>query len=289
MVHAEDDAAARALDKSLAQAHQQSQVRDRQNAGTTTKADQAARAKEQAKRDVAEFKENMLNNLASIKEMSKQADADMKAKNYTEAGQFYSSVSMATVPGGEDLADQARGHLEELEKMAKDCLHEAEDADIQRDYIKEAEKFLYILQQFPYTKAKERALAGITSLRSRPEVAAFEEYKKGEQYEADGKLTEAVKMYEGITLNQRYDHSVAALMAKRKLDSLNDNEQSRAAMKAELENRAKKEAPGLLASAKNYVANSMPKEAMRKLQDVIEKYPNTTFAEEAQKQLAELK
>lgn len=285
---AEDDPA-KAQDKRLQQAYDQAQARDRQNAGTTTKADQAARAKEQAKRDVAEFKQNMTNNLASIKELSRLADADMKEKKFAEAGQFYGSVAMADVPGSEDYAEQARNNLQKLEDMAKDCLHEAEDADIQRDYIKEAERFLYILQEFPFTKAKERALAGITSLRSRPEVAAFEEFKKGEQLEADGKLIDAEKAYEGITLNPRYDHSVAALLAKRKLDAFGDNEQTRAAKKAELDARAKKEAPSLMASAKNYLANNMPKEAMRKLQDVIDRYPNTSFAEEAQKQLAELK
>ena len=282
---------AKALDQKLAQQYQQGQARDRQNSGTTTKQDLANRAKEQAKKDVADYKESMLNNLASIKELAKQGDVAMKEERYDDAAKAYDSVSLANVPGSEGLAEEARGHLMDLEDMAKKKLHEAEDADIQRDYIKEADAFLYILKEFPQTKSKDRALSGITALRSRPEVAAFEEYKKAEDLEGANKLIDAVRIYESVSNNPRYEqaHCVAVLMAKRKLDTLGQSEQTRSAMKAELDARAAKEAPGMLTTARNYVANNLPKEAIRKLQEVMDKYPNTQFAEQAQKQLAELK
>ncbi len=288
---AEDGADAKALDQRLAQQYQQGQARDRQNAGTTTKQDLAARAKDQAKKDVADYKEGMQNNLAAIKELARQGDVAMKEERFDDAGKAYSSVALADVPGSEGLAEDARNHLMDLEDMAKKKLHEAEDADIQRDYIKEADAFLFILKEFPQTKSKDRAMSGITALRSRPEVAAFEEYKKAEDLEGANKLIDAVRIYESISNNPRYEqaHCVAVLMAKRKLDTLGQSEQTRAAMKAELDTRAAKEAPGMLTTAKNFLSNHMPNEAIRKLQEIMDKYPNTEFAEQAQKQLAELK
>ena len=281
--------AAKTLDKQLQQSYDSGQVRDRQNAGTTTKQDAAARAKDLQKKDVAEYKENMLNNLAAIKELEKRGEDDMKSQNYDDASFCFNSVSMATVPGSEDLAETARGHLQDLEDLAIKKWHEAEDADIARDYVKEADCCLYILKEFPRTKAKDKALAGITALRSRPEVSAFEEYRKAEDLEGKGQLIEAEKIYDALVNNPRYEHMVATLMAKRKLDGMNENEQTRAAKKAELDARAAKDAPGMLTTARNYRANNMPNEAVRKLQEIVDKFPGTAFAEQAAKQIAELK
>ena len=60
-------------------------------------------------------------------------------------------------------------------------------------------------------------------------------------------------------------------------------------MKTELDAKADREAPVLLNSAKNFASNHMPKQAIEKLQIVIDKFPNSKYAEDAKKQMAELK
>jgi len=127
------------------------------------------------------------------------------------------------------------------------------------------------------------------NLKSRPEVSGIVELAQAEGYEADGKLMEAVKLYESIGNNPRYENSVPALKAKRRLEELAKNDETRTKIKTEVDAKADKECPALISSAKNFVANNLPKQAIEKLQLVIDKYPSSKYADEAKKQLSELK
>jgi TolA-binding protein len=248
-----------------------------------------AQAKDQQRRDMADFKQKTLDNLASIKEMFAKAEDSWKNTKYHEAGALYSSVSMATVPGSEQMVETSRGRMVELEDLAKSHLKNADDADLKRDYIKQVEELSLINREFKATKTREVALRRLVNLKSRPEVSGYVEYAQAEGLESDGKLMEAITSYNSIATNPRYENSVAALKAKRKLDELHTNDETREKIKTENDAKADREAPVLLASAKNFVSNNLPKQAIEKLQQVIDKYPNSRYAEDAKKQISELK
>lgn len=248
-----------------------------------------AQSKEQQRRDMAEFKQKTLDNLASIKEMFAKAEDSWKNTKYCEAGALYASVSLATVPGSEQMVETSRGRMVELEDLAKTHLKNADDADLKRDYVKQVEELALINREFTATKTREVALRRLVNLKSRPEVSGHVEIAQAEGLEADGKLMEAITAYTSIATNPRYENSVAALKAKRKLDELNTNETTREKIKLETDAKADREAPILLASAKNFVSNNLPKQAIEKLQQVIDKYPDSKYAEDAKKQISELK
>lgn len=241
------------------------------------------------KKNLAEFKQNTMDNLASIKEMFTKAEDAFKEKKYREAGAFYNSVAMASVPGSETIVETSRGRLVELEDNAKEHLKSADDADLHHEYIKEAEELSLITHEFAQTKSYDVALRRMISLKGRPEVAGHVELAQAESLENDGKLSEAVVIYNSIANNPRYEHSLAALKASRKIEDLNKNEATRGKLKTELDAKADREAPVLLNTAKNFVSNNMPKQAIEKLEQVIEKFPESKYAESAKKQLAELK
>ena len=91
-----------------------------------------------------------------------------------------------------------------------------------------------------------------------------------------------------IVNNSRYDNTIPRLKADILLDKLNKNEETRALLKKEHLALADKEAPTLLRNAKNYATNNQPKAAKKNLDTVIEKFPDTPYADEAKKQLETL-
>ena len=105
---------------------------------------------------------------------------------------------------------------------------------------------------------------------------------------AAGNLSLALKLYQAILENPRYANGVAALKAKRGLEQLQKNDSTREQLKAELQAKAEKVAPHLMAAAKNFLANSLPAKAKEKYRAVIEQFPGTKFAEDAQKELAQI-
>jgi len=293
---AEDDAAAKAYDQRLKNARNSSAL---QNAYDNAKTDQEksaakkalsdAKAKDQGKKDMAEFKQKTLDNLANIKELFAKAEDNWKNKLFGDAAPLYNSVSMATVPGAEQMVETSRGRMVELEDLAKNHLKSADDNDLKRDYSKEVEELAVVNRDFTLTKSHEVAVRRLVNLKSRPEVAGVVELAQAEGYEADGKLMEAVKLYESIGNNPRYENSVPALKAKRRLEELGKNDETRTKIKTEVDAKADRECPALISSAKNFVSNNLPKQAIEKLQMVIDKYPDSKYADEAKKQLSELK
>jgi hypothetical protein len=214
---------------------------------------------------------------------------DFGSADYVDVGMIAQGVAMATVLGSEDYADKARSRLQDLEDIAKKLLARAEDQEIKQDWANEAQTLLFVLQQLKVAKSSEIAQQRFTSLRSKPEVAAFEMLKKAGDLEAVPNLTEAIKVYEDLSTNPRFENSIPALQAKRKLAALNADDQTRSKVKQEMDEKAKKEAPQMFSTAKNFVANNMPKDAVAKLEQIIIKFPNTTYADEAKKMIDGLK
>lgn len=253
------------------------------------KAMNAARDAEEKKRSLAEYKEKTMQNLGSVKEMFAKAEEAWKEKNFGKAGPLYSSVAGATVPGSEEMSDTSRNRMLEMEDLARVKLKAADDADLKRDYTKEVDELSYILRELNMTSGREVALRRLASLKSRPDVAGIVDVAEAEGLEAEGRLLDAVAAYSAIANNPRYDNTIASLKARRRIEALGANEETRAKLKGELDTKAEKEAPILLGSAKNFIANNMPKQAVEKLQAVIDKFPDSKYAEEAKQKLAELK
>jgi hypothetical protein len=265
------------------------QARTPEEAKKAQQAMSKARENEDRKRALAEYKEKTMENLASVKEMYAKAEEAWKAKEFGQAAPLYASVAGATVPGAEEMAETSRGRMFELEDIAREKLKAADDADLKRDYTREVDELGYIMRELNYTSARETALRRLASLKSRPDVAGLVEYAEGEGMEAEGRLADAVKKYNDIAANPRYDNTIAALKARRRVETLNSDEASRDKLRVEQDAKADKEAPILLNSAKNFLSNNMPKQAVEKLEMLIMKFPETKYAEEAKQKLAEIK
>jgi outer membrane protein assembly factor BamD (BamD/ComL family) len=244
----------------------------------------------QQKADLAEYKAVVKDNLTSIKEMFKRAEAAWAAKNYKEAGLWYQSVASATVPGAEDMVDTANTRINsDMENMAKDHVRGSVDAGLRKDYQTQIDELNIVVKDLGITKTAVDVRKQLTALKSKPEIAGMIEYAQAEQMLADNRLTEALTILNGIVANQRYEHSISALKAQRKLDELSRNEDTRSRVKTEFSAKAEKEAPQMLAAAKNYAMNNMKKAAIEKLELVCDKFPGTQYEDEAKKRLAELK
>ena len=295
MCMAEDDPA-KAYDQTLNQNRAAAEQRSTNTSTMTpqqlkayTQAQTAARAKEDQKKNLANYKEKTMLNLASIKELFAKGEDAWKNKKFRDATTFYSSVALADVPGSEEMSQTSRGRLVEMEELGNGHLKSADDADLQREYVKEVDELSTTIHEFPQTKAHDVAMRRMINLKSRPDVAGHVELAQAAALESDGKLTEAVKMYDEIANSPRYEHTLPALKARRKLDDLNNNEGTKTKIKAAMDAKADKEAPLLLASAKNFISNNLPKQAIEKLQQVLEKFPDTKYAETARQQLGGLK
>jgi len=184
-------------------------------------------AREQDKKELAEFAQKTLSNLGDIKEMFTKAEESWKNQKYGEAGLLYTSVSKATVPGAEEMAETSRGRIIEMEDLAKTHLKAADDYDLKRNYIKEAEELVFICQELYLTKTKEIALRRIITLKSKPEISGYIEFAQAEQYEIDGKKDKAKKAYEIISLNPRYINTLPSLKAKNKLEKMEKTEEKK--------------------------------------------------------------
>ena len=255
------------------------------SAKPANKAD-AKKAAAASKANFADYKAAAQENKGFIKEMFAKAEQAWKAKNYKEAGYFYQAVAQATSPGTEDMVDTAHERINvDMEKLAKDHIKASDDAGLQRDFMKQIEELSVVTKDFVITKAKEDAQRKLTSLKSRSEIAGYVDYAQAEQLLSEGKLTDGLAALNTILANPRYEHSIPALKATRKIDELNKSEETRSKVKSEFVAKADKEAPQLLTAARNYNNNNMPKSAREKLQTVLDKYPGTAYAEEAQKLL----
>jgi hypothetical protein len=275
---------------------QDAQHRNADTAGMTADQKDAYRKKEADRREkdaqqqaLADRKELLMNSLASVKDMDAKAEAAFKEKQYRVCAGFYQSIALATVAGSEAQVEKARNRLVELEDLSKAKLKEADEAEYKQDFMAEIDLLATIGREFPQTKTAETAMRKLAALKSRADVAGYVELAQAEVLEKDGKLVDAIALYKSISANPRYENTLPGLKAVRKLDELNKNEEVKTKVKGELEARADKEAPLLLAAAKNFAANSRPKLAIEKLQTVIEKFPESKYAEQAKQQIEELK
>lgn len=238
------------------------------------------------------YREKLKESMTDLKEMEKAAEELYSAKSYREAASLYKSITMANIPNAEKhvsaVVEKARERLIEMEGLAQKEIRDAEDADLARNYIKAIDHLTVVLRDYPFTKANATAVSRLSAFKSRKDVAAYVEFAECEAAEASGDLAKAVSGYQRLLDNPRYEGTVPVFKAKKRIEVLKTDEATRDALKQQVQAVADKEAPPIINTAKNFLMNNQPGPAKEKFQMVIDKFPGTTYAEEAQKEIEKL-
>jgi hypothetical protein len=217
--------------------------------------------------------------------------ARMKDQKYREAAESFRFV----VQAGANLAkEEAQAHeaLAEIEALAEEHLRKADQAEARKeaDSAKiQIEEFGVILRDFPWTRARRTAETRLTALRSRKDVAAYVAYTEAEEAEAAGDLLRAIKLYTAIAENPQNANLLPGVKARKKVAFFKEDETSKEQIAKLLAAQAEKEAPPLLASARNYLLNDLRDLAREKYRIVLERWPGTKEAVQAQAELDKLK
>jgi hypothetical protein len=231
--------------------------------------------------------EKLSKNLAGIKELFDRAQTAWKLERYQDAALLFKSVSLATVPGSEKYVSDSRDRLSELETIARKHLQAAGDEEIRREYANEARDLLLIVNEFPDTAACPEAQRLLSVLKSHAEAAAVLELEQAKDLEASGKFSKAIAQFNAIAANPRYQNSIAAIEAGHRAAQLQLDKSKHDV--AGMEDVAEREAHALLAASRNLLLNKMNDAAVRKLTEILNKYPKTPTASEAKKLLDDIK
>jgi hypothetical protein len=285
------------LEEKLSKAYQEYERRTQPKEETTSDGSggKAEKKKDkQAKNKEKKKKEEMLNdaelqeNLNYIKNLHATAEAAFKEQNYRLAAQYYASVAMADVEKSDAMVQTAKQRFIEMDGMAKEHLTKAQDAQLQRNFLVAIEELSTITKQFPFSSSYETAHQTLIQYKSQPDVAGHVELAEAEELAAAGEVLAAHKRFQDIAENPRYENKVPMFKARRRLKELQEDEAMSAALTAQKQAKADLEAPVLLAKAKNYLMNDKFGLAKEQYRLVVEKFPRTPYAAEAEKALAGL-
>lgn len=233
--------------------------------------------------------EKLFENLEGVRKLFKLAETAFADGRFCEAGRLYKSVSLATVKGSEDMSASARDRLIDIEKIAQERLVLARDADFKADYATELRELSYLDKELSETNAGKEAARLRIILRSKPAGAAFIDLDDANRLETDRKFSEALAHYLAIASNPRYADTIAAIQAGKKAAKLQQDLPRLEASNTESAAKSEAKASALLLSAQNLLANKLRPEAMEKLRQLVESYPDSRSAIEAKKLLNSIK
>ncbi len=259
---------------------QKDQIRDkilklRQEAEKKRKKDEAkARKQAQAK------------SLAEVKRLLKKGEEEMKDGNYSAAQSFFRAIESCQIPGASKYTSKAKGHILQIEEMARKRLNEAEVKHMLREYVAEAAVLEQVLNDFAHTKASRRAKARLSFLSREPKAASTIALAKAKAEEDAQNYGEAVRLYREI--RKKWPDEIAGLKAKYAIERLRSDPEIGELLREHAEFEASKVCPGWINIAHNYRINDDRDRAREYLQRVLDKFPGTTYAEEAKRKLAEL-
>jgi len=226
-------------------------------------------------------------NLTLVAEAFKAGEAAFKAENYPGAFEYLVDVAAcAHIQGAANFSNQARGRILEMEKMAADKLEEARLKKLQGDGPGALEVLKILREKFYFTKVADEAANLLQALASDPRVAASVDMMAAEESDGAGRYAEAAGRYE--TVMKKYPESVQALKAKLRLEAMRKDEAIAAAIKEGVDKSAESTCPGILAMARNFVANGRQDKARPLFQKVVDSFPESEYAKEAQKALDEM-
>lgn len=258
-------------------------------AGNTTaenRKEARRREREANARDKKEHDELMKENATGVDGLFQAAERKFKAGEFGAAYGDYQSVLKSDNPKSEKLRDKARARVLEMEKLAGDWFTKAQDQRLKSDLHKELEALEIIYREFFFTRVFQEAQRRLVSLKLQPDVQALLMFWDGERAEKQKDWVKALSTYHRIVENERYKNSLGFIKASKRLHDLESEADIKKELELQRQEAAAKEAPGMLSTVKNLIANNEFKAAEEKLRQVAEKFPGTTFAADAENELA---
>ena len=243
-------------------------------------------AKKKAKEEAKARKQAQATSLAEVKRLLKKGEEKMKNGDYSAAQSFFRAIESCQIPGASKYTSKAKAHILEIEELARKKLNDAEVKHLLREYVAEAAVLEQVLNDFAHTKAARKAKSKLSLLSREPKAASTIAFAKAKAEEDAENYGEAVRLYREIMKN--WPGQIAALKAEYAIGRLTSDPEIAALLREHAEFEASKVCPGWLNIAHNYRMNEDKDRAREYLQRVLDKFPGTTYAEEAKKKLAEL-
>ncbi len=256
-------------------------AKDRAAAESRRKAQEQIRKIEERRRKIkeAERKKAQKESIEAIKKAFEKGKTAYEEQLYSVAYLHFSSVATCGMKEAAKMATEARTKVSEIDGMARAKLNQAEILLLKGQAAEAAKAFLEIVQDFPHGEPAKRARSRLRAVKTTPAVAASLRYSQGKSHDDAENYGEALKIYAEVL--QRWPEEIAALRAKvasRKIRQ--DPEKCEMANEA-LELEAERRCPTVINLALNYLINDDRATARARLNQVIEDYPGTTYAEQA--------
>jgi TolA-binding protein len=185
--------------------------------------------------------------------------------------------------------------LAQLAPLAEAAITEADGLIEQKQFADAATKLNDVAKGLPGTPAGLKAKAKLDEVSKMPEVKvelakaaaaakAGEELAAAQQLQADGNNEQAYVKFKSIARN--YADTEAAQVAQA---AVAEYEKDPAFAKRANETVAGGKAKGMLGLAQSYKTSGKPELAKKKYQEVVDQFPDTSYAETAKKELSAMK
>jgi uncharacterized protein (UPF0335 family) len=215
-------------------------------------------------------------------------------KKYAEAAARYQGV-LAQAPAKSAAAARANAQLAKITEIGEKYLVDVERLAGERKYAEAMAKANEVIRQFRGSGAETKARKVLADLRKNPEVARLLEQsqrkKDAEALLARARSEEkrkrwhkAAEAYEQCA--GEYGDTEAGQAAKKRLEEIRADESIQEAIR---EAAAATDCRKWLNLAKNFINNNLHDRAKVYLRKVLDQYPGTSYAKEAQKLLDGLK
>jgi len=227
-----------------------------------------------------------------LKALLEEAEQAKREKRYEEALKAFQKVIKANPRTR--LADRAREASEEIAKQGEGTLAELEEK-AGSDPVEAYRGLQELAETYAGTEVGRRASAKVAALKKDPAVKnaletlaadreAAKEYDEAEAALADEKYVLALRMLDRIV--KEYEGTPTAKKAAAKAEEVRADEGVRAKLRAAEE---AKYCRSRLSMGRNFAKNGMIEQARKKFQEIIDRYPESSWADEARKELANLR
>jgi TolA-binding protein len=186
--------------------------------------------------------------------------------------------------------EDARAKLQDMDQIGQDEVRQAQQLAAAQKYEEAFNRYLSVVQRFRGLPCARTAATEYTALKNSPALQAklkkeraVNLLKRADSALASKDYGDAASLYEMLV--QSYADIDEGRTAKAKLDEMKANEAIWAAV---VKQRAEAEAESLLALANAYITAGMSDKGASRLQELIQKYPDTEHAKKAKELLATL-
>jgi len=230
-----------------------------------------------------------------VKDLYKKAEEAYKNGDFNAAYNYYAAVVNANAKGLGNLQDRAKQRLSEIEAEAIAIYNQADIEYRKGEHVKAAELLDKIIEDYPYCSVAEKAKLFMRRITADPKAASDIGFARGLRYEQAEDYAKAVKIYREIAekYGKRDDTSASqwytgGIRAQIKLDQLLKDPAVKEAIERAEKFEARGKAPSILANARNYITNKRYDLARNELDMLIEQFPGTDEATQAEVLLKEL-